>query len=83
MVKFRHDKTKSPTSYTSYLTFTFTEFPTSAYALLNENIYVYAQIFDSYQCIVAKNMTVAITRTVEKCTKFNFGVVSVSSLNGG
>lgn len=35
MVRFRHTQSKSPTPGTSYLTFTFTNFPTSSYSLLN------------------------------------------------
>lgn len=80
MVRYRHAQSRGANSY---LTFTFTNFPTSAYAIEGKTIYVFAQIFDSYQCIISKNITASIVRTVEKCTKFNFGVISVSSLNGG
>ena len=41
------------------------------------------QVIQSYQTIFQRNITVNLSRTVEKCTRFNFGVVSVSSLNGG
>lgn len=81
MVRFRHNKTIS--GWNNYITFTFNNFPTSSYALLNQPVAVYFQIFKQYQCIYATNISTPVTRTVEKCTKFNFGVVSVSSLNGG
>jgi hypothetical protein len=81
MVRLRHNKTVQ--GYNNYLTLTFTNFPTSAYSILNQAVSVYFQIFDSYQCIYYNNVTNNLARTVEKCTKFNFGVVSVSSLNGG
>jgi hypothetical protein len=79
-VRFRHN---TVTSGSSTRTFTFNSFPTSAYAMLSQTVYVYFQVFQSYQAIYQKNVTVNLARTVEKCTKFNFGVVSVSSLNGG
>ena len=80
MVRFRHSTT---TGSNNYRTFSFTNFPTSAFSILNEPINVFFQIFDQYQCIYSKNVTNNLPRTVEKCTKFTFGVVSVSSLNGG
>lgn len=79
-VRFRHS---TSTGGSGTRSFTFTGFPTSAYSLLNTPVNVYFQIFSSYQAIYQKNITVGLNRTVEKCTKFNFGVVSVSSLNGG
>jgi hypothetical protein len=51
--------------------------------LLNQTVNVYFQIFESYQAVYSNNLTVSLPRTVEKCTLFSFGVVSVSSLNGG
>lgn len=81
MVRFRHSRSIS--GYNNYITFTFNNFPTSSYAIVNEPLSLYFQIFDQYQCIIAKNISNNLPRTVEKCTKFNFGVVSVSSLNGG
>lgn len=83
-VRFRH--TKSFSWYTSniyYNYFSFTNFPTSAYAMNSQTVYVYFQIFDQYQAIYSNNITVTYPRTVEQCTKFTFGVISVSSLNGG
>ena len=81
MVRFRHSTSTS--GRYSYRTFSFDNFPTSSFSILNEAIYIYFQVFDQYQCIYAKNVTNNIVRTVEKCTKFTFGVISVSSLNGG
>ena len=81
MVRFRH--TQPTSGYNYYRNFSFVNFPTSAFSILNEPVYIYFQVFDQYQCIFAKNVTNSLTRTVEKCTKFTFGVVSVSSLNGG
>jgi hypothetical protein len=78
-VRFRHN-----TATTSNVrAFQFTNFPTSAYSMLNQTIKVYFQVFQNYQAVYQNNVTVNLSRTVEKCTKFNFGVVSVSSLNGG
>jgi hypothetical protein len=79
-VRFRHN---TATSGSGNRAFTFTNFPTSAYSMLSQTVYVYFQIFQSYQAIYQSNVTVNLSRTVEKCTRFNFGVVSVSSLNGG
>lgn len=79
-VRFRHS---TYTSGSGNRAFSFTNFPTSAYSMLSQTVYVYFQIFQSYQAIYQSNVTVNLSRTVEKCTKFNFGVVSVSSLNGG
>lgn len=79
-VRFRHS---TSTSGSGARAFTFTNFPTSAYSMLSQTVYVYFQIFQSYQAIYQNNVTVNLSRTVEKCTKFSFGVVSVSSLNGG
>lgn len=81
MVRFHHDKSIS--GYNNYITFTFNNFPTSSYALLNQAVTVNFKIFQKYQCIYSTNISTPLTRTVEKCTKFNFGVISVSSLNGG
>lgn len=81
MVRFRH--TTSSNGYHNYKYFTFNNFPTSAFSILNEQIYVLFQVVDQYQVIIEKNLTISTPRTVEKCTKFNFGTVSVSSLNGG
>ena len=81
MVRFRHTTTTQ--GYRSYRTFTFSNFPTSAFSILNQAVYINFQVFDQYQCIYSKNITNNIPRTVEKCTKFTFGVISVSSLNGG
>jgi hypothetical protein len=80
MVRFRHTQTLNSNSYTNFV---FTNFPTSAYTLLNQTVNVYFQIFESYQAVYSNNLTVSLPRTVEKCTLFSFGVVSVSSLNGG
>jgi hypothetical protein len=81
MVRFRHSRSIS--GYNNYITFTFTNFPTSSYALLNQAVTVNFKIFQKYQCIYNTNISTSLSRTVEKCTKFNFGVISVSSLNGG
>lgn len=78
-VRFRHT-----TSTTSQIrAFQFNNFPTSAYSMLNKTVSVYFQVFEYYQAVYQRNVTVNLSRTVEKCTKFSFGVVSVSSLNGG
>ena len=79
-VRFRHTTT---TSSSSIRAFQFNNFPTSAYSMLNQTVYVYFQVFQSYQAVFQRNLTVNLSRTVEKCTLFNFGVISVSSLNGG
>lgn len=79
-VRFRHN---TATSGSGNRAFVFNNFPTSAYSMLSKTVYVYFQVFQSYQAIMQTNVTVNLSRTVEKCTKFNFGVVSVSSLNGG
>jgi hypothetical protein len=79
-VRFRHN---TVTSGSGNRAFQFNNFPTSAYSMLSQTVYVYFQVFQSYQAIFQSNVTVNLSRTVEKCTKFNFGVVSVSSLNGG
>lgn len=81
MVRYR--VSNSISGYNNYMHLTFNNFPTSAYAILDQQIVLKWQIFDQYQCIISKDITIATPRTVEKCTKFNFGVVSVSSLNGG
>jgi hypothetical protein len=43
IVKFRH--ATSTSGYNNYRTFTFTNFPTSAYAISNLNISVFFQLF--------------------------------------
>lgn len=62
MVRFRHNRSIS--GFNNYITFTFSNFPTSSYALLNQPVNVYFQIFQKYQCIYAKNITTPLTRTV-------------------
>ena len=62
MVRFRHSRSIS--GYNNYITFTFNNFPTSAYSILNQNVNIYFQIFDQYQCIYANNITNNIPRTV-------------------
>ena len=81
MVRFRH--ATSISGYNNYQNFTFNNFPNSAFALTNQTVTVTFQIFYNYQCFFSRTITAALPRTVQKCTKFNFGVVSVSSLNGG
>jgi hypothetical protein len=84
MIRFRTTTgvNGNPGSY-PYTSFFFTNFPTSAFAILNQTVYVNFEIYTSYQAIYRNNITILPNRTVEKCTLFNFGVVSVSSLNGG
>ena len=81
-VRFRHS---TSTSGNWYRTFTFTNFPTSAYERLEEQVYCFFQIIDGYEAIFEKNISLhsSYPRTVEKCTKFNFGVLSAESTNGG
>jgi len=62
MVRFRHSRSIS--GYNNYITFTFNNFPTSAYSILNQNVNIYFQIFDQYQCIYANYITNNIPRTV-------------------
>jgi len=79
-VRMKHTTT---TTGWGYRHFRLNNFPTSSFAITNQTVSVYFQIIDAYQVIFQRNITVSPTRTVEKCTLFNFGVVSVSSLNGG
>ena len=79
IVRFRHNRTLSGSG--QYI-FNFYNFPTSSYAILNKNVNVNIEIYDNYRLLI-KSPTQTLTRTVEKCTKFGFGVLSVSSLNGG
>ena len=65
-----------------YWYFHLNNFPTSAFAITNETVKVDVEIYDGYRLYAYKNLTVS-SRTVEKCALFNFGVLSVSSLNGG
>jgi hypothetical protein len=60
-VRFRHTTTTSSSNTGS---FQFTSFPTSAYSMLNQTVYVYYQVFQSYQAVYQKNLTVNLSRTV-------------------
>lgn len=62
--------------------FNFTNFPTSSYAIDKYPVNVVVQMYDNYRKVI-ESPVMTLTRTVEKCTKFDFGVLSVSSLNGG
>ena len=46
---------------------------------------MYFQIIDGHEAIFQRNISLSNSykRTVEKCTKFNFGVLSADSKNGG
>lgn len=78
IVRFRHSRTLSGS--TNY-SFTFNNFSSSAYTVSAMPIYVNVEIYSNYRLYAYKNLTTS--RTYEKCTLFNFGVLSVSSLNGG
>jgi hypothetical protein len=62
MVRFRHNLTAN--GYLNYRTFTFTNFPTSAYAIANQTVYVNMQFFYNYQCFLSRNITLSLPRTV-------------------
>jgi hypothetical protein len=47
-----------------YRHFRISNFPTSAYTMLNQNVFVYFQLYDEYQVIFQRNITVSPTRTV-------------------
>lgn len=55
--------------------------PTSAYTIQNQSITVKLTAY--YNWYAYSQQTYNLNRIVEKCTLFNFGVISVSSLNGG
>lgn len=79
IVRFRHAQTiyGSP-GFTFYLN----NFPSSAFTVSNLTVSVNVEIYSNYRLYAYKNLTIA-SRTVEKCALFTFGVLSVSSLNGG
>ena len=79
IVRFRHTRTLSGSGNH---VFTFTNFPTASYSITNYSVSVVAEIYDDYRRVV-QSSAMTYNRTVEKCTKFDFGVLSVSSLNGG
>lgn len=73
-----------PASYERYwvgYSFYLTNMPTSAYTL--QNVSITATLTAYYNYYVQEQSTYPLRRIVEKCTLFNFGVTSVSSLNGG
>ena len=53
MVRFRHTTSQSSSNYR---TFSFSNFPTSAYSILNQAVYINFQIFDQYQCIFSLSL---------------------------
>lgn len=63
------------------ISFSLTNFPTSAYAMYNNSLAIKC---DGYLDGKQKNsQSVTIQRTVEKCTLSTVSITSVSSLNGG
>lgn len=62
MVRFRHSS--STNGYLNNRTFTFTNFPTSAYAIANQTVFVNMQFFYNYQCFLSKNISLYLPRTV-------------------
>ena len=79
IMRFRHTRSLSGSTFYYW---TFYNFPSSAYTIDNEPASVTIEIYKNYRVYAYKTVTMS-TRTVEKCTLFTFGVVSVSSLNGG
>lgn len=79
IIRFRHVRSMSGNSP---YTFTFNNFPSSAFTISNLPITVNVEIYSNYRLFAYYNTTIA-TRTYEKCSLFSFGVLSVSSLNGG
>ena len=66
--------------YSGY-NFYLTGMPTSAYTIQNASVGVTLSAYYNYNGV--SQATYNLNRIVEKCTLFNFGVISVSSLNGG
>lgn len=79
IVRFRHNQTLTSSTW---FNFVFSNFPSSAYTVSNLTVYLNVEIYTSYRLFAYRNVTIS-SRTYEKCTLFNFGVLSVSSLNGG
>jgi hypothetical protein len=80
IIRFRHSRTIVGGSAYN---FTFSNFPSSAYSISSLPVYVNVEFYQNYRLYTYKNLTISGGRTVIKCTLFTFGVVSVSSLNGG
>ena len=79
IMRFRHTRSISGSGVFYW---TFSNFPSSAFTITDEPVTVTIEIYKNYRVYAHKTVTLS-DRTVEKCTLFNFGILSVSSLNGG
>lgn len=78
MIRFRPSNTQRNWSgYYAYLV----NMPTSAYTIQNATVTL--TLTSYYNHMALASSTYSLQRIVEKCTLLNFGVISVSSLNGG
>ena len=79
IMRFRHTRSISGSGV---FTWTFYNLPNSAYTIAGETATATIEIYKDYRVYAYKSVSLG-SRTVEKCTLFTFGILSVSSLNGG